>query len=410
MTTLAESKINVRSIRHQMLLYLFCMKFYFSNLEKIDKEKSMFRNVIELGKSEFGEELINILEDIFLTNVERKGNDDLEKNDNECEEDKESCYLNDAIKGFISEICISTVTKKKGNKKTLTERSLYSLLGENIFHSGISAIAHDFAEEIQVGYYELGGAQNTWVLIEVRKLMFGDRHMSSSTSKNDQYTDTFQKILAQSGNKLIYITKKEGNKFNMIAMVIFAVLKNEDETVCSYILQLKTSGDPFNGVIETEVQKFRGNGIGRFLIELVKCYTYRVSTKNQSDVVLKSSNKKNYRYFKHIGFQEICTIDKWINAMNNYELKFKIYQQGKSTSFHLPHDTKIRHKEIVDPGQLKCLSVDDVIFNWSDDEIKKQMWGEFNKKNYMAIINRMTQQMKNLFVVHSILELHSISY
>ena len=124
-TTLAKSKINVRSIRHQMLLYLFCMKFYFSNLEKIDKDKSMLRNVIELGKSEFGEELNNILEDIFLTNVEKKGNDDQEKKDNECEEDKESCYLNDAIKEFISEMCISTIDKKAGNKRTLTTRSLY---------------------------------------------------------------------------------------------------------------------------------------------------------------------------------------------------------------------------------------------------------------------------------------------
>lgn len=33
-TTLTKSKINVKSIRHQMLPYLFCLKFYFSNLEK----------------------------------------------------------------------------------------------------------------------------------------------------------------------------------------------------------------------------------------------------------------------------------------------------------------------------------------------------------------------------------------
>ena len=145
------------------------------------------------------------------------------------------------------------------------------MLGENIFHSGISAIAHDFAEEIQVGYYELGGAKNTWVLIEVRKLMFGDRHMSSSTSKNDQYTETFTKILGQFGNKLIYMSKREDNKVNMTAMVIFAVLKKGDKTEGSYILQLKTSGDPYNDVNVAEVQKFRGNGIGRFLIELVKC-------------------------------------------------------------------------------------------------------------------------------------------
>ena len=105
-TTLANSKINVRSIRHQMLLYLFCLKFYFSNLEKIDENKSMLRNVIELGKSEFGDALNNILEDIFLRNVEKKGNDDQvnesegyqENKDDECEEGKDIFYLTDSIK------------------------------------------------------------------------------------------------------------------------------------------------------------------------------------------------------------------------------------------------------------------------------------------------------------------------
>ena len=51
------------------------MKFYFSNLEKIDEDKSMLENVIELGKSEFGDALNNILEDIFVRNVEKKAND-----------------------------------------------------------------------------------------------------------------------------------------------------------------------------------------------------------------------------------------------------------------------------------------------------------------------------------------------
>ena len=75
-------------------------------------------------------------------------------------------------------MCISTFTKKAGNKRTLTIRSLHSLLGQNIFHSGMSAFAHDFGEDIQVGYYELGGGTNTWVLKEARKLMFGETHMS----------------------------------------------------------------------------------------------------------------------------------------------------------------------------------------------------------------------------------------
>ena len=94
---------------------------------------------------------------------------------------------------------VSTIDKKAGNKRTLTTRSLYELLGQNIFHNGMSAFAHDFGEEIQVGYYELGSSSNTWVLKEDQKLMFGEMHMSSSTSKKDQYAETFMKILGQCG-------------------------------------------------------------------------------------------------------------------------------------------------------------------------------------------------------------------
>ena len=36
----------------------------------------MLQNVIELGKSEFGEELNKNLKDIFVRNVEKKGIDD----------------------------------------------------------------------------------------------------------------------------------------------------------------------------------------------------------------------------------------------------------------------------------------------------------------------------------------------
>ena len=59
-----------------MDLYLFCLKVYFSNSEKINKNKSMLHNVIELGKSEFGEPLNNILGAIYFKNIEKKGNDD----------------------------------------------------------------------------------------------------------------------------------------------------------------------------------------------------------------------------------------------------------------------------------------------------------------------------------------------
>ena len=53
----------------------------------------------------------------------------------------------------------------------------------------------------------------------------------------------------------------------MIEMVIFAVLKKGDETEGSYILQLKTTDDHYDGLNEDDIQKFRGKGLGRFLIE-----------------------------------------------------------------------------------------------------------------------------------------------
>ena len=107
-TTLANSKINVRSIRHQMILYLFSLKVYFSNSEKIDKSISLLRNVIEFGKFEFGKPLNNILEDIFCRNIEKKVNDDQgnesegdkgskdgNNKDYKSEEGKDTCYLTD---------------------------------------------------------------------------------------------------------------------------------------------------------------------------------------------------------------------------------------------------------------------------------------------------------------------------
>ena len=59
-----------------MLLYLFCLKVYFSNSEKINENKSMLQNVIELGKSEFGKTLNNILGAIYFRNNEKNKNGD----------------------------------------------------------------------------------------------------------------------------------------------------------------------------------------------------------------------------------------------------------------------------------------------------------------------------------------------
>jgi hypothetical protein len=128
------------------------------------------------------------------------------------------------------------LVKQDGKKRTIITQSLYNLLGQNIFHKGMSTFAHDFAEDIQVGFYELGFKTNTWVLQEANKLMFGERKKSSSTIEKDHYVDMFTKMLGYHGNKLFYISKQEHNKDNMIAMVIFAVLKKEDKTECLYIL------------------------------------------------------------------------------------------------------------------------------------------------------------------------------
>ena len=118
--------------------------------------------------------------------------------------------------------------------------------------------------------------------------MFGDNH----------FGDTFNKLLGHQGGKLFYISKREDDgDVNMIEMVIFAVLEKENQIEGSYILQLKTTADHFVGVNKTDVHKFRGNGIGTVLIDLVKCYTYGVSTKVKSDVVLRSSNDKNKMFF-----------------------------------------------------------------------------------------------------------------
>ena len=63
------------------------------------------------------------------------------------------------------------------------------------------------------------------------------------------------------------------------------------------------------GVGDVGIQKYRGIGIGRFLIEMVKCYTYGVSTKSKSDLVVKTSSIDPHNFFTHIGFQRMETED-----------------------------------------------------------------------------------------------------
>ena len=187
------------------------------------------------------------------------------------------------------------------------------MLGWNIFHQNLTAFAHDFAEEVEVVLFELGMKRNTWVSNQAYQMMFKDNQMSENSIKEDPFGDHFKKILAHHGNKLMYISKKEDNNVNMIAMVIFAELEKENEIEGSYILQLKTKADHHVGVGDVGVQKYRGNGIGRLFFETVKCYTYGVSTKLKSDLVLKTCSQINQKFsnilvFKNYNLKTICAI------------------------------------------------------------------------------------------------------
>ena len=230
--------------------------------------------------------------------------------------------MTDSIKKFITDI----VEKPDENKRTYLTSSLYNLLGQNIFHQNLTAFAHDFSEDVEVGFFELGFKRNTFVENHTYQLMFKENEMSAKNTINkDQFGGTFKKILGHHGNKLTYISKKEDDKDNMIAMVIFAELEKENEIEGFYILQLKTKADHYVGVGDSGVQKYRGNGIGRFLIEMVKCYTYGVSTKSKSDVVLKTSSKMNQKFFKHIGFHEMGIGENLLELIREFDSKFKFF-------------------------------------------------------------------------------------
>ena len=81
--------------------------------------------------------------------------------------------------------------------------------------------------------------------------------------------------------------------------------------------------------------------------------------------MLKSSNDKNNLFFVHICFQEIGRGDIWIGVMTDFDTKTNFIQQGKHKAFHLTHETKIIHMEVVDPGKIRSLSYSDVILRCS---------------------------------------------
>ena len=81
----------------------------------------------------------------------------------------------------------------------------------------MTKFAHDFVEEVQVVFFELSSKKNKWVLEQAYQLMFGDNKMSEKSIREEVFGDYFTKILAYHGNKMIYLTKEEDNKVNMIA-------------------------------------------------------------------------------------------------------------------------------------------------------------------------------------------------
>ena len=70
----------------------------------------------------------------------------------------------------------------------------------------------------------------------------------------------------------------------------------------------------------------------------------------------------------------------------SFDKKCKNITQVKDTCYRLYHLKKIKNLEVVDPGTIKCLHEDQIVFHQSDDNIKCDMWKVFNnKKRYMSI-------------------------
>ena len=172
----------------------------------------------------------------------------------------------------------------------------------------------------------------------------------------------------------------------MIALVVFAEMKKENKILGSYILQLITEGDHYIGSGNEGIQKFRGIGIGRFLVQMVKFYTYGVSKETRYDVVLKTSMIRRENYFTHIGFQRMKMEDDIRDLLFSFNKECKCIMQGKDIFYHLYHLKKIKHVEVVDTGTIKQLQDNQIMFYRSDDNIKCDMWKVFNnKKSYMSI-------------------------
>ena len=93
-----------------------------------------------------------------------------------------------SIKKFITTI----FEKQDENKRTYTISSLFVLLGQNIFHQNLTAFAHDYAEEAEVVFFELGIKTNTWVTAHAYQLMFEENEMSNNSINKDLFGDNLK--------------------------------------------------------------------------------------------------------------------------------------------------------------------------------------------------------------------------
>ena len=106
-----------------MVLYLFCLKIYFSNKGQVNVDEGMFQNVIELAKTECSKTLCNILEKIDLTNNGGKrptgdkpqNNETKQKNDRDIGND--TFYLTKTIRKFIMDV----IDNEKKNVRSITK-------------------------------------------------------------------------------------------------------------------------------------------------------------------------------------------------------------------------------------------------------------------------------------------------
>lgn len=91
--------------------------------------------------------------------------------------------------------------------------------------------------------------------------------------------DIFNKLLNCNGTKMIYLKNKEDKGVVIITLVVFMEIQKENQIEGSYILQLKAEESHYLEVGNDNIQKFRGIGIGRFLIKMFKFYTYILKKK-----------------------------------------------------------------------------------------------------------------------------------